>query len=176
MGSSQAHYSEITFGSMNSSERPITLTQEDNSNISDPHQECSGESSEECFPTRPPEVKLPCRDSRSSKVCHILMTKEEDGCPNGTQGFETQIIQKLMHSRRSYVQPRMEQGRKLSTLLRLRERFNPRPSTIENRRKNLHGKRLSPIANSQKLMQSLPSSASDHEAIHFVVINTFKMV
>merc|ERR1712086_1054695 len=74
MGSSQAHYSEITFGSMNSSERPITLTQEDNSNISDPHQECSGESSEECFPTRPPEVKLPCRDSRSSKVCHILMT------------------------------------------------------------------------------------------------------
>merc|ERR1711935_159588 len=73
--SSQAHYSEITFGSMNSSERPITLTQEDNSNISDPHQECSGESLEECFPTRPPEVKLPCRDSRSSKVCHILMTK-----------------------------------------------------------------------------------------------------
>merc|ERR1712086_809235 len=63
MGSSQAHYSEITFGSMNSSERPITLTQEDNSNISDPHQECSGESSEECFPTRLPEVKLPYRDS-----------------------------------------------------------------------------------------------------------------
>merc|ERR1712086_799847 len=63
MGSSQAHYSEITFGSMNSSERLITLTQEDNSNISDPHQECSGELSEECFPTRLPEVKQPCRDS-----------------------------------------------------------------------------------------------------------------
>merc|ERR1712086_1018304 len=27
------------------------------------------------LPTRPPEVKQPCRDSRSSKECHILMTK-----------------------------------------------------------------------------------------------------
>ena len=62
-----------------------------------------------------------------------------------------------------------------ANLLKLKERKNPRPIGKESKRKKQPGKKLSRMVDSQKLMESLLSSASDHEAIQIVVINTFEM-